>query len=102
MNMNRNLQEKRLRDAFKRFLNEGREEVLAYFNRLAKSKTEVASVAFDCPFLPQDMRQRIMDISRDIEGVMDEMVEKGFVDSMDKPGVEFRSNQWYERNNDLA
>lgn len=99
---NSTLQEKRLREAFKRLISEGRAEVSNYFNRLSKSKTAVAQVAFDCPLLPQDTRQRLMDISRDIESVMDEMVEMGYVDATEKPGVEFRSNQLYERNNELA
>lgn len=82
-----------LREFVEKTINEDRERVVMYYNKLGNAVHELAAVAFNCPVISQDIRQEIMSVKMEIEDIMYKMVKQGYVSEFDRDDkVEYRSD----------
>lgn len=80
-----------LKECLQILINEDKNKVAEYFEKLVNAKRELYDVAIDCPVISQDIRQEIVGICSQIEDIMHTMEENGYVNRMDNPEHQFRS-----------
>ena len=90
---NINIDNLSLKECLNRLINEDKERVVMYYNKLGNAVHELSTVAFDCPVISQDIRQEIMSVKMEIEDIMYKMVKQGYVSELDGDDkVEYRSD----------
>lgn len=80
-----------LKECLQILINEDKNKVAEYFEKLVNAKRELYNVATDCPVISQDIRQEIVGICSQIEDIMYKLEGNGYVSRMDNPERQFRS-----------
>lgn len=80
-----------LKECLQILINEDKNKVAEYFEKLVNAKRELYNVATDCPVISQDIRQEIVGICSQIEDIMYKLEGNGYVSRMDNPEHQFRS-----------
>ena len=80
-----------LKECLQILINEDKNMVAEYFEKLVNAKRELYDVATDCPVISQDIRQEIVGICSQIKDIMYTLEENGYVSRMDNPERQFRS-----------
>jgi hypothetical protein len=87
----KNINKLSLNEALRKLINEDRNKVAEYFEKLVNAKRELYDVAIDCPVISQDIRQEIVGVCSQIKDIMYTMEENGYVSRIDNPERQFRS-----------
>lgn len=78
-----------VKESVNKILNESQSNIMPYFSKLENAKNGLSDVAFNCPDIPQEIRQKIIDCTRVIKGIMNEFTNIGFVSRFDNPNINY-------------
>ncbi len=78
-----------VKESVNKILNESQSNIMPYFSKLENAKNGLSDVAFNCPDIPQEIRQEIIDCTRVIKRIMNEFTNIGFVSGFDNPNINY-------------